>query len=244
MPLRYSQPVRSASMLVMFAARMRSFSKNIGKVIPLLVILTLAAIKETYAASDLHASDYATPAYLDVEFGTVRANENERAVVYLIRTGDFRQTTSVRFKTEEMTATSGKDFEESMGTFVFPPGEGYKKIELNIVADEESEPTETFRLRLFADSPNTVLMRDTVIIEVGDRSSTSVPKPKLEITPLGAGRISLSWNFDSNFTLERSPDPSHSQWETVTDEPILAEARCEVIQETHGRSYFYRLHAR
>lgn len=191
-------------------------------------------------AGELHAFDYATPAYLDLELETVETYENTKlAVVNVIRTGDFRQTTIVHFRTEEITALNEADFQPTNGTVVFKPGEGYRTIAVSLVTDAETEPAETFRLR-FATDPNAVLIRETVNIVIHDAAPAS-ESPKLTIAFREVTKVALSWKYTAHWVLERSRTADGGPWDVVPDEAILKEGWCELIQNCLDGMYFYRL---
>ena len=55
----------------------------------------------------------------------------------------------VEYKTEDIEAKAGDDYEATSGTLVFEVGDKDKNISVNIVDDDEFEPTERFRVTLF-----------------------------------------------------------------------------------------------
>src|SRR5207244_4247703 len=56
---------------------------------------------------------------------------------------------SVNFATADGTATGGADYKGVKGTLTFAPGETSKLLPIDIIDDKESEPDETFFLKLF-----------------------------------------------------------------------------------------------
>ncbi|XP_032820174.2 sodium/calcium exchanger 1-like isoform X3 [Petromyzon marinus] len=62
--------------------------------------------------------------------------------------GDTSGFVSVRYKTENGTATAGSDFEFSEGKIVFKPGETQKEISISIIDDDIFEEDEHFYVRL------------------------------------------------------------------------------------------------
>lgn len=197
----------------------------------------------TFLAGELRAFDYATPAYLDLELERLEAYEDAKvAVVNVIRTGDFRQTTSVQFRTEDITALNGKDFQGTNGTVVFQPGEGYKTLAVSLVSDTETEPAETFRFRLYDADTNALLMRDTLEIVVRD-ATTGSELPKLTITLREGTKVALSWKHASQWVLERSRTAERGPWEVAPGEATVHEGLCELIQNCRESTYFYRLRA-
>lgn len=205
------------------------------------VFLATAFSCVTSTYGQIHAFDYETPAYVDFEFSEVVAHEDEPVVVVNIyRTGDFRQLTRVDFVTEEISATEGKDYRGTGGTITFRPGEGFKRIEIPIISDDEAETNETFRVRLTRPSANTLLMREESTVVIQDTVRPISP-PTLEVAMNGDGNISLSWEGDPTWQLERSADLAHTQWETVHCNPTRTEKGCEVVEPAFGTVYLYRL---
>ena len=63
------------------------------------VAVTLASFGTLYAG-DFKKLGYETPAYVDLEFTEMRVNEPAGTLaINIIRTGDFRQTTTVDYQT-------------------------------------------------------------------------------------------------------------------------------------------------
>src|SRR5687768_16316778 len=92
-----------------------------------LSLATLIATTLCAYGADFKALDYETPAYVDLEFSEVRVNEPAGAVtINIVRTGDFRRTTTVEYQTIEDEASEGQDYKGAGGTLVFRPGEGFK----------------------------------------------------------------------------------------------------------------------
>jgi len=206
------------------------------------VLLWLSsALSQLDVHAQVHALDYTTPAYIDFEFTDMTVYENEASVVVnIFRTGDFRQYTRIDFATEEITADEGQDYNGVGGTITFQPGEGMKQIVIPLIADDKTEPDETFRLVLSDASPNTLLMRDSITITIKD-SAGPISAPKLQIASAGPGKVAISWDGDSTCSLERSADAASGLWESVSCTPTVTGTHCEVIQPAGGILYFYRL---
>jgi hypothetical protein len=191
-------------------------------------------------AGTVHTMDYATPAYVDFEFSEITTEANAKTVVVnLSRTGDFRESTTIEYVTEEGTAVEGKDYKGCGGTLTFKPGEGYKSISIDLLTNERSETNKTFQIKLTAGA-NTLLMRDSATILIKDAPAPVVP-PKLEIALSPDSTIVLSWSGSPNAILERSADPSNGNWENVPCTPVTTEGRCEVKEPAAELFYAYRL---
>src|SRR5262249_4865080 len=155
------------------------------------------------------------------ELNDVTVSEGESAVtVNLYRSGDFRQSTQLKFATEEITASEGKDYKGTGGTIIFQPGEGMKQITVPIIADDQAESDESFRLVLTEPSPNTLLMRDSIVITIKD-TPPPISAPKLQIASVGAGKVTLSWEGEPGYALERTANAGSGKWEAVPCNPTV-----------------------
>jgi hypothetical protein len=209
--------------------------------------LTLAALFASSLgihAADFKALDYETPAYVDLEFSEIRVNEPAGTVaINIVRTGDFRRTTTVEYQTIEDDASEGQDYKGAGGTLVFKPGEGFKTIVVDILRDDAEESTETFRFELSTSDPQCMLMRSSAVVMIED-APVPPSQPKLQIASAGNGKILLSWDGENSCALERTSSPTSGNWEHVECSPTVDGARYEVLQPLGGKLYFYRLRVR
>lgn len=204
------------------------------KVLSILWLLTTFA--EIDSAGQIRAFDYATPAFLDFDLSEISVSEDQTTVTLnLHRSGDFRQLTRVDFSTEALTATEGADYKGTGGTLTFQPGEGSKQITLTLLPDEQSEPEEALRVALKNPSPNTTLMRDSILVRIND------PTPKLEISTAPGGKIALKWNSARPYFVEKSMDGR--SWEVLPCTPSITGAEYCVLEPSGGPIFFYRLKA-
>ena len=125
---------------------------------------------------------------------------------------------------------------------MFKPGEGMKQISVALLADEESESDETFRVVLSHASPGSIVTRDSISVLIKDAPGP-ISTPKLEIAAAGPGKVAVSWEGDSTDSLERATGAGCT-WETVSGKPTVTGTHCEVIEETGAVVYLYRLRVR
>lgn len=83
----------------------------------------------------------------DLSF-TEGTGENPKAIFSVTLNGSAGRPVTVDYATTGGTATSGIDFLEATGQLTFAGGETTKTIEVEIVADNLAEPTETFTVKL------------------------------------------------------------------------------------------------
>ena len=205
----------------------------------LAIITALIFLSASLSAADFSAKGYETPAYIDIEFGELRVNEPAGSItINIFRSGDFRQTTTVEYQTSEVEASEGRDYKGTGGTITFQPGEGFKTITLEILADEQSEAAESFLFELTGAGPNTVLGQASAIIWIDD-FAPGISQPSLEIAAASNSEIVLTW-FGKPTAVERSANPG-TGWEQLDCTPVVEGGRCEVIQPITETPYFYRL---
>ena len=204
------------------------------------IIAFTGGLSSLSTAADFSAKGYETPAYVDLEFAEVQVNEPAGTVsINVLRTGDFRQTTTIEYRTEADSASEGSDYKATGGTLTFRPGEGFKTITLDVLPDDEAEDTESFRLEITGSSPNTMVFRSIATIFIHDAPAPISP-PRLQIAS-ASGNILLSWNGSSDCVLERSTNPGSAEWEPVRCSPVTDGDRTEVTQPCGGTFFFYRL---
>lgn len=208
----------------------------------LIAIITAIFLSASLSAGELKAFGHETPAYIDFELSEIRVNEAGTLSINIIRTGDFRQTTTIDYQTTEVEATQGKDYKGSGGTITFQPGEGYKTIVLELLADDQDESPESFLFELTGAGPNTVLLRPSTTVWIED-APLPISQPRLHIASVQDGNVLLSWEGSVEIALERSSNPGTGIWEQVDCSPTENAGRCEVAQPLSGTLYFYRLRA-
>mgnify|MGYP003577180862 CR=1 FL=1 len=90
------------------------------------IILALIFVSASLYASDFKAQGHTVPSYVDLELSEIRVNESAATVtLQLIRSGDFRQSCTVDFKTAESEASEGRDYRGTGGTLTFNAGESF-----------------------------------------------------------------------------------------------------------------------
>ncbi|MGZ8899966.1 MAG: Calx-beta domain-containing protein, partial [Limisphaerales bacterium] len=183
----------------------------------LAIIMALIFLSASLSAADFKATGYETPAYIDIEFGELRVNEAAGSItINIFRSGDFRQSTTVEYRTSEIEASEGKDYKATGGTLIFQPGEGFKTLTLEILVDGELEGPESFLFELTGAGPNTVLGRSSAVIWIDD-GAPGISQPSLEIATAPNNQIVLAWSGEAS-ELQRTADPING-WEKVETTP-------------------------
>lgn len=187
---------------------------------------------------------YRTPSYLDFNQSDYTASESAtNAVISLVRSGDYRESASVRFRTESGTATGGADYTSVDQVISFPPGVSFVSVNIPIRPDSTVEGPETVTLTLSDASPGSEIVRTTAKLTINDSTAAGDAEPRLTVSPGPSGTIQLSWpQTDTAFQLEKSTRPLSSEWLPVPTSPTLQAGRYQVTQSAVGTRYFYRLH--
>uniref|UniRef100_UPI0037E89A12 sodium/calcium exchanger 1a n=1 Tax=Semicossyphus pulcher TaxID=241346 RepID=UPI0037E89A12 len=98
--------------------------------------------------SEVSVNDFSSKLFFDP--GTYQCLENCGSVALnVVRCGgDLTSTVSVDYRTEDVTANAGSDFQFTEGTIVFKPGETEKEIRIDIIDDDIFEEDEHFLVHL------------------------------------------------------------------------------------------------
>ncbi len=86
-----------------------------------------------------------------ISIDDVSAGESEVGAVFTVRlSSPTSLEVSLRYATEDETATAGEDYQETRGTLSFEAGELAKQIRVPVLDDDVDEENETFLVRLSA----------------------------------------------------------------------------------------------
>ena len=103
---------------------------------------------DTVSAQSVTNGSTAARPRLGVSNGHAREGEGETIdFVVQLQPATGAQVT-VDYRTEDVTATAGEDYEAASGTLTFSPGETEKTLRVPIVDDDHDDDGETFTLRL------------------------------------------------------------------------------------------------
>lgn len=207
----------------------------------LAIIIAFIFVSISLSAGDFRGAGHTLPAYIDLEFTEQRVVEpSGTVIVNIIRSGDYRQTTTINYQTSEIEASQGKDFKGSGGTITFQPGEGFKTVVIDILSDDQVEQPESFLFEVTAAGPNCVISRGSCLIWIDD-TAAALSEPRLEISPGADNSVLLSWESYRTCSLERTLDPASGYWESVNCTADVAGNRSQVIHRLDGPIYFFRL---
>jgi len=107
---------------------------------------------------------------------TYSVNENTGqvgVVVLLTRDVGDTQTVTVKFDTADGTAKVGSDYFGASGTLTFAPNESAKLVQISVINDFISEPSETFVLNLSSAVNATITAGQAIITIVDDDGSAN-----------------------------------------------------------------------
>mmetsp|Transcript_34900 Transcript_34900/g.99622 ORF Transcript_34900/g.99622 Transcript_34900/m.99622 type:complete len:825 (-) Transcript_34900:277-2751(-) len=113
--------------------------------------------------------------------------ESERKVlldVRVERNGHHRERVTVNYQTKDGSAEAGKDYKKTRGTLKFEASEEVKTIEVEIVGDEELEPTEEFYVVLEAPKGCTLgaqLKATVVVLDANGPGKLRFMKPAITV---------------------------------------------------------------
>lgn len=104
----------------------------------------------------------------------------------------------LKWKTEDITAHSGSDYEGGEGTITFEHGEVTKMLELTVYDDQEKEKDESFRVEIFDPSPGAKLGRisKTIVTIVNDDDFNGMVSRLVDMANLNMDALkvdSMTW---------------------------------------------------
>jgi sugar lactone lactonase YvrE len=134
----------------------------------------------------------------------------------------------VDYTTADATAKAGTDYVATSGTLVFAPGETTKTIDVPILDDLVSDPTETFTLKL-SNPVGAVIARDqaagTILDDSAGASTTvgtwsaagnmATPRSQFQATLLASGKVLVTGGLDAGGKALASAelyDPATGAW--------------------------------
>jgi len=201
-------------------------------------MLLCAVTAVNSVSAEFKAASYRTPAWIGFEKPKIICQEGElHAVINVVRTGEFREMSSISYATSEGTAKAGEDFKPSGGTLVFAPGEGFKTLKIPLLQTAEEEQSESFLLELTEPGPNVQLVASEAVVEITEAGSA----PRLNITAASSS-IRLSWPAtETGWVLERSDTPLANAWHAVPTAPQRVEDQWVVDEMISQPNFFYRL---
>ncbi|XP_074648787.1 sodium/calcium exchanger 3-like isoform X2 [Tubulanus polymorphus] len=107
------------------------------------------------------------PGKIEIENPTYVFKESAgKALIPIRRSDGCDGKVSVQWKTEDVTAIAGRDYEAGEGTLTFEHGETNKNIEITLHDDQEAEKDEHFNLVLFEPTGGATLGRSKAAITI------------------------------------------------------------------------------
>jgi hypothetical protein len=203
--------------------------------------LALACLSvQTHAANLL---GHEIPAYLEFSDPVYSVSEDqESAVITVVRTGEFREPVSVHYATGDGTAQAGRDYASTSGMLVIPAGVGIAEFSVPILSGPVLAGTQTVLLTLTQASPNAILTRAQAVLNVWRATEASAVAPALTVRPDGQGGIILSWPGPvASSMLEKSGRAAGGVWSVVSRPPEVVDGCCRVIEPASEDQFFYRL---
>ena len=104
---------------------------------------------------------------------------NGTVFVPIVRTGDLSGAATIEYGITPNTATDGADYIGGSGTVTMAAGQDRVVVPVQIINDDESEPTETFTFSIInVDSGSTLLFPRTARVDILDDENPVVDPPE------------------------------------------------------------------
>ncbi|MFL6282009.1 MAG: Calx-beta domain-containing protein [Pyrinomonadaceae bacterium] len=167
--------------------------------------------------------------------GGLGADGSGFRVVNVRRTGDTSGTATVDFATSDGTAEQRKDYEQTLGTLVFSPGEALKSFNVFVDDDALAEGSETLNLTLSNPTGTTLgtTPNSTLTINSNDSASAS--------SPVRAESFDNSFFVRQQYLdfLNREPDTSgFGFWQSEMN-TCGANAQCAEVKRVNVSAAFF-----
>ncbi len=118
-------------------------------------------------------------------------NENAGSaalVVQVTRAAGNQQTITVDYATSDGTAQQGSDYFGTSGTLTFAPNETAKLVQVAVIDDSISEPTEAFTFRL-TNAVNATITGGTATVTINDNDGSANGINVIEFTSVDYGAV-------------------------------------------------------
>ncbi len=183
-----------------------------------------------------------TPSYIEVAEAEIVAQSGATNVsVNIVRSGEFRQSCSIGYRTVDGTAKAGKDYIATDDRLTFAAGRSFVSINVALIpADSPSEDKE-FVVVLEEPSSNGLVVRGEVTIRLEGRAAPQLTIRRANSTQEDRAVV-LAWPVTAqDGIVESCADPIRGEWRPVL-EPVTVvdgEARMEIMKEQANA--FFRL---
>ena len=198
-----------------------------------LLLIAGCAASLTASAQET-AQSFDTPSYIEFSSTHFDVREGEtNAFITIVRSGDYRKTASVDYKTQEGTAACNVNFQATGGTLVFAAGESFKTINVPILRDQPVESVKKFEVQLTDPAPDTVVVTAAAEVEIKPDPPTLAIKP-------GAGVLEVSWP-DVGLAYALEVKTEGSDWTTVIEKTALIGGTIAIKVTTDASMAWFRL---
>jgi hypothetical protein len=191
----------------------------------------------SFAQGALGPLAYNTPAYIqfNTEVYRVPANAPE-AVIHVIRTGEFRETTWIEYATRDGSASAGEHYVATRGRLEFPAGQSFLSFTVPLGPGTVSKGEKTVQLELFNPAPNAFVTQESAVLIIEN------PDPGLKVERSADGTLKVSWAAAfQDYIIESNSAAVGNDWKPVNFPVTIKDDRCEVAFPASDASGFFRL---
>jgi parallel beta-helix repeat protein len=175
-----------------------------------------------------------------LQFSAASYTSSESAVTATItvtRTGGSLGTVSVPFSAISGTAIAGNDFVATNGVLTFNNGQASRSFSVPLNDDGTPEDNETVQLQLGTPSGTSLGAPASALLTILDNDTS----PWLSIHGAGSNVV-LRWPTQAvTFQLARADSIPTTNWNPVTNAPVIVGTNFVVTNSASGDSRFYRL---
>ncbi|HEV2765569.1 MAG TPA: Calx-beta domain-containing protein, partial [Pyrinomonadaceae bacterium] len=170
------------------------------------------------------------------------ASEGDRkAVVKVLREGSTGAPASVEYITEDGDASQRFDYNLTLGTLRFEPGEREKTVTVILTDDVYDEPNEQFVFILFSPQGASLVNSNFAVVTINDNDTATLPSPVKD--PTFSSEFFVRQHYVDFFN--REPDaPGLAFWKGQIDEcesrPEAERERCRDLRRVNVSAAFFQ----
>ena len=182
-----------------------------------------------------------TPSYIEVADVEILAEAGATNVaINVVRSGEFRQSCSIGYRTVDGTAKAGTDYVAMSDRLILAAGRSFVSINVPLIPMNSPVAKKEFFVVLEEPSANGFIVRGEVTVRIEGQTAT----PRLMIRPLhpanGSRAVVLAWPISvRNCVVEMCADPASGEWHPISEPvSVVGDEACVEIAKDQAKAFF------
>jgi hypothetical protein len=176
--------------------------------------------------------------FSDLSFNASTAQES--ATITLVRTGEYREPSSVRFRTVDNTARAGVDYVSIDVRVTFAAGESVRTVAVPLLHRTNSRDGLVL-LQLSDPGYNTTLEQSDAILRIRTPALAARPLPSLVAARSQDGDLVLRWPVDETTYVVEMQESLDAPWTEVSTQAVQTGSYWELRSPCRDAQGVYRL---